>query len=269
MNIKIKIKQFLARIILRLGKSRAVQSCIVGPLSLNRIIQTNALAQKLNAKAFSQYKGVNSGKDMVLFATGPSLASYKPIDGCIKVGVNHAFLKIPDLDFFFATDYRSLAPVMEQLRKYNEDCRKFLGISWSHLHLWDAAIPESVVLELGAERFVVDYAVNSSSFSSAYTYPFDISVQPLTGGGSVAFVAIQFMLWTNPRRIYLVGCDCSANGHFMSEQLIKNPPSPEYYKSLVEPWKRIKQFADRLYPSTEIISVNPVGLRGLFRDIDQ
>ena len=105
--------------------------------------------------------------------------------------------------------------------------------------------------------------------SSAYRYPFDISVQPLTGGGSVAFVAMQFMLWTNPRRIYIVGCDCSANGHFMSENLINNPAAPEYYLSLIEPWKKLKQFADQLYPATEIVSVNPVGLKGLFTDFYQ
>ena len=269
MNLKGKIKRFLARKILRIGKSHTVQSCVTGPLMLNRIIQTNALAQKLNAEAFSKYKGVNAGKDMILFATGPSLASYKPIDGCIQVGVNHAFLKIQDLDFFFSTDYRSLAPVMDQLRGYRAECRKFFGISWEHLNSWNAAIPESEALELGAERFVVDYSVNSFTFSPSYTFPLDISVQPLTGGGSIAFVAMQFMLWTNPRRIYIVGCDCSTGGHFMSEDLINNPSAPEYYLTLVEPWKRIKLFADRMYPSTEIISVNPVGLKGLFKDIYQ
>ena len=55
----------------------------------------------------------------------------------------------------------------------------------------------------------------------------------------------------------------------MSENLINNPASPEYYLTLVEPWKRLKLFANKLYPGTEIISVNPVGLKGLFKDIYQ
>ena len=263
------LRQCIARKIKRIGMSHTIQSFVTGPMLLNRIIQTNALAQKLNAEAFSEYKGINSGKDMILFATGPSLSQYKPIEGGIKVGVNHAFMKIKDLDFFFATDYRSLGPVINQLREYSNACKKFFGISWSHLNKWNAAIPESDTIEMGAKRFVVDYAVNSSIISSAYRYPFDISVQPLTGGGSVAFVAMQFMLWTNPRRIYIVGCDCSANGHFMSENLINNPAAPEYYLSLIEPWKKLKQFADQLYPATEIVSVNPVGLKGLFTDFYQ
>ena len=264
------IRQHIARMIKRMGSSRIVQCCMAGSMrTINRIVQANALAQKLNSFAFSEYKGVNVGKDMVLFATGPSLSQYKPIEGCIKVGVNHAFMKVKDLDFFFATDYRSLKPVMNQFREYRDDCKKFLGISWSHLNKWGAAIPESEVISLNARRFVVDYEANSFAVTSDFAYPFDISVQPLTGGGSVAFVAMQFMLWTNPRRIYLVGCDCSANGHFMSENLINNPVAPKYYLTLVEPWKKIKQFADMLYPQTEIVSINPVGLKGLFRDVYQ
>ena len=34
-------------------------------------------------------------------------------------------------------------------------------------------------------------------------------------------------------------------------------------------YKKIKQFAACYYPDTEIISINPVGLRGLFKDWDQ
>ena len=36
---------------------------------------------------------------------------------------------------------------------------------------------------------------------------------------------------------------------------------------LVNSWKWVKDFTNRFYPGTEIISVNPVGLKGLFRDV--
>ena len=32
-------------------------------------------------------------------------------------------------------------------------------------------------------------------------------------------------------------------------------------------WKELKRFAEVYYPTTEIISVNPVGLRGMFKDL--
>ena len=35
---------------------------------------------------------------------------------------------------------------------------------------------------------------------------------------------------------------------------------------LIGKWKKLKEFADEKYPNTEIISVNPVGLKGLFKD---
>ena len=37
----------------------------------------------------------------------------------------------------------------------------------------------------------------------------------------------------------------------------------------VEFWKELQKFAQTYYPETEIISVNPVGLRGIFTDLDQ
>ena len=32
-------------------------------------------------------------------------------------------------------------------------------------------------------------------------------------------------------------------------------------------WKKIKEYRDSKYPDIEIISVNPVGLKGLFTDV--
>lgn len=35
---------------------------------------------------------------------------------------------------------------------------------------------------------------------------------------------------------------------------------------MVPGWQEIKQFSDRYYPDIEIISINPVGLKGLFKE---
>ena len=35
---------------------------------------------------------------------------------------------------------------------------------------------------------------------------------------------------------------------------------------VIDGWKRMKEFAETYYPDTEIISINPVGLKGVFKD---
>ena len=36
--------------------------------------------------------------------------------------------------------------------------------------------------------------------------------------------------------------------------------------AVIDGWRRMKKFANVYYPDTEIISINPVGLKGIFRD---
>lgn len=63
----------------------------------------------------------------------------------------------------------------------------------------------------------------------------------------------------NQKKIYLVGCDASNNGYYYNNDL--------NYLDLTRVllgWNKIKEFKDIYYPNTEIISINPVGLKGLF-----
>ena len=43
----------------------------------------------------------------------------------------------------------------------------------------------------------------------------------------------------------------------------------ENYERLLVKWKELKDFAGRFYPETEIVSINPVGLKNIFLDIYQ
>lgn len=99
-----------------------------------------------------------------------------------------------------------------------------------------------------------------SVYNAENSFNFDIDILPLPDFTSVVFSAMAFALWTCPKRIYLVGCDCS-KGHFGTgkEDTISN-------EHLVRYWIKLKDFAKEYYPNTEIISINPVGLKGLFRE---
>ena len=77
--------------------------------------------------------------------------------------------------------------------------------------------------------------------------------------GGIAFAAMQFILHCYPKKIYIVGCDCTS-GFFYDSKITFE------CQKMVEGWLALKEHIDELYPDIEIVSLNPVGLRGLFKD---
>lgn len=234
-----------------------------------RVVQLNLSTAALHQKTFGRFKGIYTGKDVVVLATGPSSKTYKPIPGCAHIGVNHAFLREDvELDYIFTFDY-GMKPLMKQLNAYRKgECIKFYG-------LWleddnELLIPESDAIESGALRFrndVTHMVNNRSTQVRDCRFAYDLTTQPLGDFGSVIFSAMQFALWTNPRRIYIVGCDCSSGGHFFDATHPEASGDTSTYNRMIPSWVKLKDFAHRFYPDTEIISVNPVGLKGLFSEI--
>ena len=88
-----------------------------------------------------------------------------------------------------------------------------------------------------------------------------LSTDLIADWAGTVFSAMQFIFYTNPKRIFLIGCDCS-NGH-----AFKTPEAFDLYNTQKQGWLKVKEFRDNYYPNTEIISVNPVGLKGVFRDV--
>jgi len=84
---------------------------------------------------------------------------------------------------------------------------------------------------------------------------------------------MQFILFTNPKKIYLVGIDCTSgkNRHFSGlspdNLLLRNENIEIVCQNSIEEWKQLKEFVSIYYPEIEIISVNPVNLKGIFKDI--
>lgn len=229
------------------------------------LAQLNVVTE-VHKETFKGYKNIYAGRDIAIIATGNSLKNYQPIENVINIGVNKACLYDKcQLDYFFATDYLNTKNYLDTLLDYpNKDLKKFIGIHPAQIFGFSeiksrTIMPESKILKLGAKKYYL------YTKCPHYNCKFNTEIDKtwLVEGGSVVFSAIQFALFTNPRRIYLVGCDCSS-GHF-DENVVKISPN----KDLVRVWKELKKFADIYYPETEIISVNPVGLKGLFKDLNQ
>ena len=79
------------------------------------------------------------------------------------------------------------------------------------------------------------------------------------GTGNVGKIVVAM-----PRCILPIGCDCAGNGHFDGATFERYPRG---IPLRLEEYQRLKVFATQLCPDTEIISINPVGLRSMLHDV--
>ncbi len=219
------------------------------------ISKMNAISN-LHNKVFPKYKNVNEGRDVALIATGPSLANFKPIENAVYVGVNRAFKydKV-EFDYLFLQDYSGpTRSYIDDFVNYKSDkTRKFLGYLDYDIQK-HCLIPETYSNYKNVERYYTMHPDLKDNFT------LDLSSEPFGEAYSITFIALQFILWTNPKRVYLVGCDCSNSGHFDKNN---NSLAVDY---VMEGYKKLREFAYLYYPDTKIISINPVGLKGIFKD---
>ena len=228
---------------------------------VDRIIQNNVSTMFLHQKTFLPFRDCHKDKEIVIVASGPTAKYYtNPIEKAIHIGVNRSFqLETVDFNYIFIQDYSGPTKTyIEDLIAYRpETCQKFFGLTTEYENNWERVIPESLAVRAKALRYRTDW-VKLPKFQPKFAY--DISTQPLGCFGSIVFPALQFALWTNPKTIYLVGCDCTTAGYFNTD--IK---SPEFQPDKIKyAYEKFKNFAKVYYPDVKIISINPVGLRGLF-----
>jgi len=225
-------------------------------------VETTCFALEIHGThkaSFSEFRCCHTGRSVVVVATGPSMQSYSPIPGIPHIGVNSAFKneKIK-LDYYFTTDYESRNDWFAELKNY--DFIKFFGQYSAGVFRDKYQISENLVYENHARRF----------FQGAPNEHIHLNIEyyPLMGFYSIAFQAIHFALYTNPKRIFLVGCDCSGGGYFDgSKQIFAEAIEKTVLPKWVRGYQKLKGFTERFYPETEIISINPVGLKGLFHDV--
>lgn len=222
--------------------------------------KTNILnsVQSTHREVFSPFKNKYPDKEIVLMATGPTLKKYLPIENALHIGVNNAYkFQAVKLDFLFIQDVLGLKDQMEDINAYGlGQCHKFYG---DVLFCDHCAIPESDVIKANAKRYY------TGGMGSPFLH--DIASCLMPDFGSVVFPALSFALYTNPKRIYLVGCDCSELGYFDSSNPNVSPSLKHDMPRILEGWDSFKSFAEHFYPETEIISINPIGLKGLFKDV--
>ncbi len=215
------------------------------------VIKANSLAVRYN-DAFQGYRGLYEGKDIYIVGCGPTEKYFNPIidENRVYIGVNRAYLDNKySFNYLFAQD--QMEEGMSGFLTYRDsECVKFLAI-----------IPHEEA----------DYRISDccSSMKTAIRYalagkrmgkiPMDISVEPVADLCGTVFSALQFALFTNPRRIYLIGFDCSEGNSFKKTNAS--------YNYQLDGWLSIKKHLESLKKQDLVVSVNPIGLKGYFNDV--
>lgn len=229
---------------------------------VNRIEEQNEISD-VNTNAFAKYRNCYRGKDVVIVATGPTLNEYKPIENAIHIGVNTAY-KISNirLDYLFVQDGR---PSYLEEGKYegieNVKCKIFMGRVLKRSPFEYSEFPEEYRLSENITDYIIDHVWPEERIYR------DICHHPVSGGVTVTFSALHFALYTYPRKIYLVGCDSTPTMHFDGTVDGESAIDDNAVKNIKERYKLTKEFAKMHYPETEIISISPVGLKGIFKDV--
>ena len=237
---------------------------IIERLAMITDIYMPAMVQ--HQKVFPKYKGINKGKTVVVVGTGPSSEYYTPISEAVHIGVNNiVFRKDIQFDYIFIADFDDRAEYFEKVLSDNLDSIKFFGINYVRK---SALIPEYLRERKDVETYYID-GYNWTLYGAKmekdrkFVYPLDLSVSPFKSYGTNMYCAFQFALWTHPDKIYIVGADCWGKSHASG---LDYGETCGDYRVYIKPWRKLKEFAESYYPDIEIVSLNPVGLRGVFKD---
>lgn len=210
---------------------------------------------------FQSFKGKHSGESAILFATGPSVKDFSyallPESPTVHVGV-HKIIFNDDiaLDYFFCADVRTAgdqsvnalpndeerATYMDKIVARSIDmqafccCGMFVGHDGRRVDVFhtveEAERMNAILFELhskrGSEHFTTDIVSDRM-----YDH-------------SIIFSPLEFLLYAEVKRIYLVGCDCNLSGDLRWH------------------WEQFAEFKNKEYPNVEIVSVNPRNLKDLF-----
>ena len=214
---------------------------------------------RLHAMTFPQFKNSNSGNSVAIFGSGPSVEFAPAIEKSKIISCNNAInlFDSRDPDYIFAQDYSGVRDYAEQL--LNRKSIVFFGYFQNKSYFQNLSIPENMRLNANVYSYYTAGGTNQTAIRA------EIESFPLADFGSIVHPALHFALFTHPKIIYILGCDITSSG-YSSKNLIQIT-NPHQFARMKFGFEKLRDFRDRHYPDTKIISVNPIGLKGIFDDV--
>ena len=247
--------------------------------SVHRTAQTEhqkchlAHMSNVNRKNVLPFRNKHVNRTAVLLCTGPTLSQYKHAmtdeqgNDIITVGVNGIIfsdsIRKSGLDYLFLQDTGRLSKSSyvhafhKNVRAYTKfrcNIQKFYGM-YQEIHI------EPTDIEL-SEGNAIRYEMRIPECGEILPLVDDIGHYTLGGSCSVAFSALQFILYTGIRKLRLVGCDVTEGAHAGEDTVAVG----KIHDRLMDAWKLVPGFVRRYYPLVSIEVVRPVGLAGIFEE---
>ena len=256
---------------------------------------TLGICPLFNSRLFKKFQHDHEDAVAILFATGPSLNDFSysglPELPSVRVGVNSFIYHDQyELDYYFCghdvskegpdhphSGIEKVDPIREKIKSRSSDMQVFCacaGLRRDSLsgeiqqHEHETFFSAEARREFNAIPYVVSwFGKGREVFATSLEY------QPLYNH-SIAFPALQFLLYTGVGKIYLVGCDCGGGASYLTSDvpwMTANTLTIGNFtkgRDVVWHWREFAEFKNVMYPDVEIISVNPHGLKGMFEECD-
>ena len=217
-------------------------------------------------KELLKYKNIHNGQTCYIFGSGSSINNFKIQEEGIFIGCNHiiknTYIKNKLQYYFFGHGYMEHVSENSPLGYGNH--KKEVDELGNHVTKFCMVSRDN---DISIHNFTMKDVYNLKNINAIpcdmnlININIELSNQPFLNH-SIVFPSIQFALYSGFKKIYLVGCDC--NGFFHSQNFLNNKQTnPKIDMDLVYWWKQIYNFKNTYYPSTNIININPIGLKNI------
>lgn len=198
-------------------------------------------ASKYN-NVLAPFKNIHNEQKGIILGNGPSSEKYKgQIDG-IHFGMK-ASIRREDIkqEYYFYGDWN---PSTEQDVAAAKD---FYSTKFALVYTDGLTSDTLITPELAKEH-------NAMALELSFTKEFHIDIDKYCLYKKASIIcACQFALFTGVSELYIVGADCDRNNKIDAAR--------------VDAFKKFKKFAKSYYPKVLIASINPVKLKGMFKDV--
>ena len=204
---------------------------------------------------FEKYKDIHLNEPAYVLGSGPTLNDFRVDDHPgIYFGVNDVYF-LPQIEntlHYLLTD--KYFPKLALLR---EDFPVFCK-GWPGQEQWSGMSGKS-------NCFFYTRSKIEKELSDGVSLSGEIKVgEHRNGLGSIIFHGFFLALYTGCKKIHLVGCDCDAD--IGVDRPHHQQDYGETYETRIRGWEIVKEFVEEHHPDVEIISINPVNLKGMFKD---
>ena len=219
---------------------------------------------RVHPETFLPLRGALAGQSVAILGSGPSLTQAPLLTGCRTIACNRTAYYLHErgvhADYYFSQDNNAVSSYIEEvIALLPGDCIIMLGTFLAP----DIPPGWNIPTHVRADPRVSSYA---TGFGLGTVPRPELENFPLADYTSVVHPALHFALYAGAARIYLLGCDATSAGYY-DARWQQAPVADAQLTQLRQGWGIMAALQQAYWPQTHIISVNPVGLRGMFEEV--